>query len=67
MWISDDGGWANGGVRIATNEFTLTEVTLLANILRSKFALDVTIQIISSFRLSRAQSLEDSSKKKFSK
>lgn len=47
VWISDDGGWANGGVRIATNEFTLTEVTLLANILRSKFALDVTIQKIS--------------------
>lgn len=47
VWISDDGGWANEGVRIATNEFTLTEVTLLANILRSKFALDVTIQKIS--------------------
>lgn len=47
VWISDDGGWANGGVRIATNEFTLTEVTLLANILKSKFALDVTIQKIS--------------------
>lgn len=47
VWISDDGGWANGGVRIATNEFTLTEVTLLAMILRSKYALDVTIQKIS--------------------
>jgi hypothetical protein len=46
VWINDDGGWANGEVRIATNEFTLTEVTLLANILRSKFALDVTIQKI---------------------
>lgn len=47
VWISDDGGWANGGVRIATNEFTLAEVSLLANILKSKFALDVTIQKIS--------------------
>lgn len=47
VWISDDGGWANGGVRIATNEFTFAQVTLLANILRNKFALDVTVQKIS--------------------
>lgn len=47
VWISDDGGWTNGGVRIATNDFTLNEVTYLADILKSKFKLDVTIQKIS--------------------
>jgi hypothetical protein len=44
--ISDDGGYTNAGVRIATNNFTFNEVEMLANILRNKFNLDVTIQKI---------------------
>jgi hypothetical protein len=44
--ISDDGGYTNAGVRIATNNFNFNEVEMLANILRNKFNLDVTIQKI---------------------
>ena len=44
--ISDDGGWAKPGVRIATNCFSLTEVELLVKILKNKFNLDCTIQLL---------------------
>jgi len=44
--ISDDGGYTNAGVKIATNNFNFNEVEILANILRIKFNLDVTIQKI---------------------
>ena len=43
----DDGGWANNGVRIATNSFTLKEVELLSDVLKSKYNLENTIQNIS--------------------
>ncbi len=33
----DDGGWANPGVRISTNSFTIEEVKFLVNILKEKF------------------------------
>lgn len=44
--ISDDGGYTNAGVRIATNSFSLIEVKYLATILNNKFNLDTTIQKI---------------------
>lgn len=46
VWISDDGCWAKPGVRIATNCFSLTEVQLLVKILKDKFNLDCTIQLL---------------------
>ena len=44
IWIMDDGGWANPGVRISTYSFTLKEVELLQNILIVKYNLQCTIQ-----------------------
>lgn len=46
IWISDDGGWAKPGVRIATNSFSSAEIELLVNILKKKFNLDCTIQFL---------------------
>ena len=46
IWISDDGGWAKPGVRIATNSFNLKEVEFLVKVLQSKFGLDCTIQTL---------------------
>lgn len=46
IWISDDGGWAKPGVRIATNSFSFVENELLVNILKRKFNLDCTIQTL---------------------
>jgi hypothetical protein len=43
----DDGGWANNGVRIAVNSFTLKEIELLSDVLKSKYNLKNTIQNIS--------------------
>ena len=40
------GGWANPGVRIATNSFTIEEVNLLVSILEKKFKLNCTIQYL---------------------
>jgi len=42
----DDGGWANPGVRISTNSFSLEEVQMLSNILINKFDLDCTVKKI---------------------
>lgn len=44
--LKDDGGWAKPGVRIATNCFSLDEVELLVRILKNKFNLDCTIQLL---------------------
>ena len=44
--IMDDGAWTNVGVRIATNSFTLKEVELLSDVLKSKYNLETTIQKI---------------------
>ena len=44
--LKDDGGWAKPGVRIATNCFSSAEVGLLVNILKKKFNLDCTIQLL---------------------
>lgn len=46
VWIMDDGGWANPGVRISTHRFSLEEVQMLSNILINKFDLDCTVQKI---------------------
>jgi hypothetical protein len=46
VWIMDDGGWTNYGVRIATNSFKLKEVELLQDVLKSKYNLETTIQNI---------------------
>jgi hypothetical protein len=46
IWISDDGGWAKPGVRIATNSFKLKEVEFLVEVLSNKFGLDCTIQTL---------------------
>lgn len=46
IWISDDGGWAKPGVRIATNSFKLKEVEFLVEVLQSKFGLNCTIQTL---------------------
>lgn len=46
VWIMDDGGWVNSGIRIATNSYKLKEVELLNDSLKSKYKLDTTIQKI---------------------
>jgi hypothetical protein len=46
VWIMDDGGWANYGIRIATNSFKFKEVELLQDVLNSKYNLETTIQSI---------------------
>ena len=46
IWISDDGGWLQSGVRIACNSFTIKEVEILQSILITKFNLNCTIQNI---------------------
>lgn len=46
IWISDDGCWVKPGVRIAANCFTYSEVELLVKILKNKFNLDCTIQLL---------------------
>nr|QCW06952.1 hypothetical protein [Drechslerella brochopaga] len=42
IFIMDDGGWTKSGVRIATNNFKLEEVQLLAEIFKRKYNLDCT-------------------------
>jgi len=46
IWIMDDGGWANPGVRISTYNFELKEVQFLVNLLEKLYDLDSTIQIL---------------------
>jgi heme/copper-type cytochrome/quinol oxidase subunit 2 len=46
IWISDDGGWAKPGVRLAVNSFKLKEVEFLVEVLQSKFGLNCTIQTL---------------------
>ena len=53
VWIMDDGCWAKSEVRIATNCFTLSEVTLLNDILKNKYKLDTTIQSIWALPMSK--------------
>lgn len=46
VWIMDDGGWTNYGIRIASNSFKFKEVELLQDVLKSKYNLETTIQNI---------------------
>ena len=46
VWIMDDGGWTNYGIRIANNSFKLKEVELLQDVIKSKYNLETTIQKI---------------------
>jgi hypothetical protein len=46
IWISDDGGLAKPGVRLAANSFKLKEVEFLVEVLQSKFGLNCTIQTL---------------------
>ena len=43
VWIMDDGGRVSSGLKIATNNFLLNEVEILANILRLKYNLKTSI------------------------
>lgn len=44
VWIMDDGGWTNYGVRIATNSYKLKDVESLSKILYSNYKLENTVQ-----------------------
>ncbi|OLY77558.1 cytochrome c oxidase subunit 2 [Smittium mucronatum] len=44
VWIMDDGGWANYGIKIATNCFELKEVELLNETIKSKYNLETTVR-----------------------
>jgi len=46
VWIMDDGGWANYGVRISTYNFNLQEVEFLVSLLKKLYDLDCTMQIL---------------------
>ena len=46
IWIMDDGGWANPGVRISTYNFSLIETKNLIFLLKKLYNLDCTIQIL---------------------
>lgn len=43
IWISDDGGFHNSGVRIHTNCFTKEEVMILSLALQTKFNIKSTL------------------------
>jgi LAGLIDADG DNA endonuclease family protein len=43
IWIMDDAGYTNYGLRIATNSFKLKEVELLQDVIKSKYDLETTI------------------------
>jgi len=46
IWIMDDGGWVNPGVRISTYNFSIQEVEFLVSLLKKLYDLDCTIQLI---------------------
>ena len=46
VWIMDDGGWVNPGVRISTYSFNLKDVEFLVSLLKELYDLDCTIQIL---------------------
>lgn len=48
VWIMDDGGYANPGVRIATYNFSLKEVELLISMLKKLYGLNCTMQVLSN-------------------
>ena len=46
IWIMDDGGWVNPGVRISTYNFSLAETEYMINLLKNLYNLDCTLQIL---------------------
>lgn len=44
IWVIDDGSFTGFGVKIATDSFSREEVLSLANLLNSKYMLDVSVQ-----------------------
>jgi len=46
VWIMDDGGWANPGVRISTYNFSLDETKFLVLLLKKLYDIDCTVQIL---------------------
>ena len=46
IWIMDDGGWANPGVRISTYNFSLYETKYLILLLKNLYNLDCTFQML---------------------
>jgi ubiquinol-cytochrome c reductase cytochrome b subunit len=46
VWIMDDGGWVNPGLRISTYNFNLQEVEFLVSLLKKLYNLDCTIQVL---------------------
>ena len=46
VWIMNDGCCTKSGLRIATNCFTLSEVTFLNDMLKNKYKLDTTVHSI---------------------
>jgi len=45
FWIMDDGSWTGSGVLLHCNNFVLSDVKLLANVLKENFHLRVTVRI----------------------
>jgi hypothetical protein len=45
FWIMDDGSWTGSGVLLHCNNFILSDVKLLANILKELFNLRVTVRV----------------------
>jgi hypothetical protein len=46
VWIMDDGGWANPGVRISTYNFNQDEIKFLVLLLKKLYDLNCTIQLL---------------------
>jgi len=46
VWIIDDVGFANYGLRVSTNSFKVKEVELLQDVTKFKYNLETTIQNI---------------------
>jgi len=44
IWIIDDGGWANPGIRISTYNFSIDEIEFLISLLKNFYNLNCTIQ-----------------------
>jgi len=46
VWILDDWGFSNYGIRLTINSFKLKEVKLLQDVIKSKYKLETTIKNI---------------------
>ena len=46
IWIMDDGGWVNPGIRISTYNFSIDETEFLILLLKKLYNLNCTIQTL---------------------